>query len=206
MSNPRWLEWVQRLHSIAQAGLTYSENPYDVERYHLIQHLAAEILAEYTQADLTPALGMLEREQGYATPKLDGRGVVFQDGRILLVKELSDGGWTLPGGWVDVAEPPSKAVEREVFEESGYRVKAVRLLALYDRSLHGHPPHPFSIYKMYFACDLIGGQPADSHETAGARFFGEDEIPPLSVARTTEDEIHRMFALQRDPAHPTEFD
>ena len=206
MTSPRWLAWAERIHSIAQAGLTYSENPFDLERYHMLHSLAAEIVAEHSAVEMPVVLKLLEGEQGYATPKLDARGVIFRDGKVLLVRELSDGGWTLPGGWVDVGEPPSRAVEREVFEESGYEVKAVRLLAVYDRSLHGHPPMMFSVYKLFFACELLGGAPVDLHETAGACFYGEDELPPLSIQRTSLDEIERMFALQRDPQHPTEFD
>ena len=206
MTNPRWLDWVQRLQGIAQAGLTYSENVYDLERYRMLREIAAEILSEYSATDLPVVKTLLENETGYATPKVDCRGVVFQDDSILMVKELSDGGWTLPGGWVDVGEPPSLSVEREVWEESGYRVKAVKLLALLDRALHGHPPAPFSAYKMYFLCEITGGAPKDSHETAGAAFFAEDAIPPLSIQRTTPDEIQRMFVHHRNTDLSTEFD
>lgn len=205
-NNPRWLEWVQRLQSIAQAGLNYSQNVYDLERFEQVQQLAAEILAEHTGSDLNAAHEVLRLEKGYATPKVDVRGVVFDGEKILMVRELSDGGWTLPGGWVDPGEPPSLAVEREVFEESGYRVRAARLLAVYDRSLHDHPPHLFSIYKLFFLCEITGGAPADSHETAGACFYALDEIPELSHSRTSMNELRRMVALRDDPRGLTEFD
>jgi len=206
MSNPKWLEWAQRLQFITQSGLTYCANPFDIERYRQVREVAEQILAEYTGAEMTAIHDLLEGQTGYATPKIDARGVVFQGDSILLVKELSDGGWTLPGGWVDVNERPSHAVEREVFEESGYRVRAVKLLALFDRNLHGHPPHAFSIWKHFFLCELTGGAPADSIETAGARFFARDAIPPLSVQRTTMEEIERMYAHLADPDLPTDFD
>ncbi len=205
-NDPRWLDWARRLQSIAQAGLTYSQNAYDLERFHQVQALAAEILAEYTHADLQTALDLLRGEQGYATPKVDVRGVIFEGDKILMVRELSDGGWTLPGGWVDPGEPPSRAVEREVFEESGYCVKAVRLLAVFDRALHDHPPHLFSIYKLFFLCEITGGAPKDSHETAGARFYALDALPELSHSRTSVDELHRMAALRADPSGVTAFD
>lgn len=206
MSNPKWLEWAQRLQFITQSGLTYCANPFDIERYRQVREVAEQILAEYTGADMTAIHDLLEGQSGYATPKIDARGVVFQGDSILLVKELSDGGWTLPGGWVDVNERPSHAVEREVFEESGFRVRAVKLLALFDRNLHGHPPHAFSIWKHFFLCELTGGAPADSIETAGARFFARDEIPPLSIQRTTMEELERMYAHHADPNLPTDFD
>lgn len=207
MSNmPAWFNWAQRLQSIAQAGLTYTQNVFDVERYHQTQQIAAEILAAGTDAPLQQVQGLLSVEAGYATPKLDVRGVVIRDGKILLVKELSDGCWTLPGGWVDVGEGPSTAAEREVWEESGYEVRAVKLLALYDRNLHDYPPFVFHTYKMIFLCDLLGGSPTTSIETGGAEFFGENEIPPLSVERVTPQVLTRLFELARHPDWPTDFD
>lgn len=206
MTNPRWLEWAQRLQSIAQSGLTYSPNPFDIERYEHLRGVAAEILSEYTASDLQVVRGLLEHQTGYATPKIDVRGAVFQDDKILLVRELSDGGWTLPGGWVDVNDRPSRAVEREVFEESGYHVRAVKLLAVFDRSLHGHPPHAFSIWKHFFLCELTGGTPTDSIETAGAQFFAQDVIPPLSLQRTTMEEIECLYLHYHNPGKATDFD
>jgi len=206
MANPKWLDWAQRVNALAQSGLAYSENPFDIERYRALQHIAAEMIAAQADGEPETILNLLAGEPGYATPKLDIRGVVLQDGKILLVQELADGGWTLPGGFVDVNESPSIAVEREVLEESGYNVKARKLLALYDRNKHGHPPYLFHLYKIYFLCDLLGGQPATSIETGGARFFSPNEIPPLSVTRTTPEIIQRMFELAKDPNRPTDFD
>lgn len=203
---PQWLDWAQKLSALSQSGLTFSENPFEIERYQEIQKIAGEMLAAYSDAPLEQVTNLLEGEKGYATPKLDVRGVVFKDDKILLVKELADGGWTLPGGFIDVGEPPSRAVEREVWEESGYLVKAVKLLALYDRNQHGHPAYIFHLYKIFFLCELQGGQAADSVETAGAAFFGEDEHPPLSIARFTEEELHRMFVHHCQPDLPTDFD
>ena len=206
MTLPPWFTWAQRLQTIAQAGLTYARDPFDVERYHQIQQIAAEILAAGADAPLEQVHGLLAAEEGYATPKLDVRAVVLREGRMLLVKELSDGGWTLPGGWVDVGDRPSAAAEREVREESGYEVRAVRLLALYDRNLHGYPPFIFHTYKLFFLCELLGGAPTVSIETGGAEFFAEDDLPPLSVARVTPQVLARMFDLARDAEAMTEFD
>lgn len=205
-TSPKWLDWAQRIQSLAQSGLTYSKNPFDLERYELLGKIAAEILAEYTQVDLPVIQNLLDTQSGYTTPKVDVRGVVFQDHKILLVKEHSDGGWTLPGGWVDVGEPPSLAAEREVWEESGYRVKATKLLALFDRNLHGHPPYIFHTYKVFILCDLAGGEPATSLETDGAEFFAQDALPPLSIQRTTSQEIDRFFEHLDHPDWPTDWD
>lgn len=208
MTDPKWLGWAQQVQALAQDGLAYSQNPFDRDRYHALQKVAARIIAEYSSSEFEKVDGLFLHQAGYATPKLDCRGVVFSKDKLLLVKELADGGWTLPGGWVDVGEPPSLAVEREVLEESGFRVKARKLLAVYDRSQprHGHPPFIFHTYKMFILCDLIGGEPADSIETTGAAFYGEDEIPPLSVMRVSMEQIHRMFDHYRNPQLPAEFD
>lgn len=207
-SEPKWLTWVQQIQALAQDGLAYTHNPFDRERFQRLQELAAQIMAEYSGSEFERVNGLFTQEAGYATPKLDCRGVVFHDGKLLLVKERADGGWTLPGGWVDVGEPPSRAVEREVLEESGYRVKARRLLALDDRSAprHGHPPYIFHAYKLFMLCDLLGGEPASSIETDGAGFFAEDEMPPLSTMRVTMEQIQRMFEHYRNPHLPVEFD
>lgn len=203
---PQWFGWVQRLQTISQAGLTYTQNPFDIERYHQIQQIAAEILAAGADAPLERMEHLLGSEAGYATPKLDVRAAVFQGERILLVKELSDGLWTLPGGWVDVGEPPSLAAEREVWEESGYRVRATKLLAVHDRNQHGYPPYVFHTYKIVMLCDFLGGEATTSIETGGAEFFEEQHLPPLSVDRVTEPVMMRIFEHHRHPEWPTDFD
>jgi ADP-ribose pyrophosphatase YjhB (NUDIX family) len=165
-------------------------------------------MATGADTEMGEALDLFAQARGYETPKVDVRGVVFNESRILLVRELLDGGrWTLPGGWADVNDRPSEAVEREVWEESGYQVRAAKLLAVYDRRLHGHrPPHPYGIYKLFFRCQLLGGAPKRSIETDEAQFFASDEIPDLSLARTTPEEIARFFEHASHPDWPTDFD
>ncbi len=203
---PKWLDWAQKLTALSQSGLAFSKNPFEIERYREIRRIAEQMMAEYSDEPIDRIQNLVEQQKGYATPKLDVRGVVFKDNKILMVKELADGGWTLPGGFIDVGEPPSRAVEREVWEESGYLVKAVKLLAVFDRNQHGHPPYIFHLYKLFIQCELMGGQPTDSIETAGADFFAEDKHPPLSIARFTEEELQRMFEHLHQPELPTDFD
>jgi ADP-ribose pyrophosphatase YjhB (NUDIX family) len=202
----QWLEWAQRLQALAQNGLIYAQNPFDVERYETVREIAAEIVAVHSGVDLDYVRNLFAGEVGYATPKVDVRGAVFQDDTILLVKERQDGLWTLPGGWADVSESPSAAVVREVYEESGYHTRAVKLLALYDRNRHAHAPFPFHVYKLFFHCELLGGEPAQSVETDGVGFFHEDEIPELSLLRVTPAQIARLFEHHRHPDWPTDFD
>ena len=150
---------------------------------------------------------LFSREVGYATPKDDVRGVVFRDNTILLVKERADGLWTLPGGWADVNESPSEAVVREVYEESGYRTRAAKLLAVFDRSKHCNiPPLPFHIYKLFILCELLGGDAATSNETDEVAFFPEEDLPELSLFRTTPVQVARLFEHLRCPGLPSDFD
>jgi ADP-ribose pyrophosphatase YjhB (NUDIX family) len=204
----RWLKWAQSLQAIAQNGLTYCEDPFDLDRYRQIQQVAAEILSTYTQMQPSPILNLFQQDVGYKTPKLDVRGAVFQDSKLLLVKELSDGGWTLPGGWVDIGESPSVAIVREVLEESGYETRVVKLAAVYDRDhpRHGHPPFLHQVYKLFFVCELLGGSPVANIETESPTFFAETEIPPLSLGRVVPSQITHLFEHYRQPELPTDFD
>lgn len=206
LMNTRWLAWAQRIQAIAQNGLTYTKGPFDRERYHELREIVAEMMGAYTESEPERILDLFAREEGYATPKVDVRGVVFRGNALLLVREREDGGWTLPGGWADTGCSPAEAVVKEIREESGYLTRATKLLAVYDRDRHGHPPLPWYVYKLLFRCELVGGEPAESIETAGAEFFREDAIPPLSLGRVTSAQITRLFEHLRHPEWPTEFD
>jgi ADP-ribose pyrophosphatase YjhB (NUDIX family) len=205
---PPWLHWARQMQALAQSGLTYARDPYDVERYEALRALAAEVLAAHGGMPREAVHGLFAADRGYATPKLDVRGVVFRDdGALLFVRERSDGGWTLPGGWVDVGEAPSEAVEKEVREESGYVVRATKLLALLDRDRHGHPPHAHHIWKVFIRCSLVGGTAAGPGlETQGVGFFHAHAVPPLSLTRVVPAEIARMFEHYAHPDWPTDFD
>jgi ADP-ribose pyrophosphatase YjhB (NUDIX family) len=202
-----WLDWSKRLQAIAQNGLTFTKDPYDIERYQNLRDLAAEMLAAGSHQDLSLIRDWLARDSGYMTPKVDVRGVVFHDNKLLLVRERSDGKWTLPGGWADICASPAENVVREVREESGYETRATKLLAVFDRSKHPHhPPLPFHVYKMFFQCAIIGGSPASSSETDGVDFFSEANLPELSIDRVTPGHIKRLFEHHRHPQWPTDFD
>ena len=203
-----WIEWARSLQAISQTGLNFSENMYDKERYEQIAKIAAEILAHHTNLSEEQVLELNASEFGYATPKIDVRGVVFEESKILLVREVEDyGRWTLPGGWADVNETPSQATVREVFEESGFETQVVKLLAVYDREKQGHtPPFPYHVYKLFFLCKLIGGCAQAHGETSDVAFFGEHEIPELSNSRVNEKQLRRFFQHAKNPEQPTDFD
>ena len=162
-SNTRWLEWSKRLQAIAQNGMTFAHDSYDIERYRAIRQIAAEMVAEGSGLKHSVILGLLEKETGYATPKVDVRGVVFRESKLLLVREKSDGRWSLPGGWADVCESPAENVVREIHEESGLLTRASKILAVFDRSKHPHePPFAFHVYKIFVLCSIIGGKETPS--------------------------------------------
>lgn len=191
---------------MSQTGLTYARDPYDVERYREIDAIALEMYAARSELDLPALRDLFAFERGHATPKIDTRVAAFRDDCVLLVRERIDGLWTLPGGWADVGETASENAAREVREESGFDVRITRLLALYDKRVHPHPPQAQYVYKLVFEATIVGGEPRTSDETDAVAFFRAAEVPPLSLARILPSQLARAFELHADPTAPTEFD
>jgi ADP-ribose pyrophosphatase YjhB (NUDIX family) len=198
-----------KLAALAQDGLTFATGDYDLDRYRQVSQLAADLLAVISgrpAADLALELG---RDSGYATPKVDVRGAIFDDGeRVLLMREKTDGRWSLPGGWADPGDAPSVAVTREMLEETGYHSSAVKLIACWDRDRQGNPPAlPVHVYKLFFLCRRDGAvQPPQALETLDVGWFGLDALPPLSLGRVNQRQLARALAHHRDPSLATEFD
>jgi len=199
----------QRLQALAQAGLTYTENAYDAERYQEIRAISVQLLHELTDNEPLEKLTQLfASETGYQTPKVDVRAVLFRGSKeVLMVQEKIDGNrWTLPGGWADVGYTPFEVAVKEAHEETGLVVRAVRLLALLDKKNHPHPPQPWYIYKAFVLCEVEGGRLLESTpETAGARWVREEEISalPLSTDRNTASQLYTLFEFARNPQLPT---
>jgi ADP-ribose pyrophosphatase YjhB (NUDIX family) len=206
MDEPQWLRWAREVQAIAQTGLTFSQENYDLDRYRRLRAIAVEMLAVGSNTPIEHIQGLFDHDVGYPTPKVDVRAAIFRDERILMVREISDGRWTLPGGWADVNQSPKECVEREVQEESGFEARALRLAAVYDRRLHNHTNHPYSIYKLFFICELTGGEASPSIETSAVEFFPRDQIPELSVGRVSAAQIERMYEHWKHPDLMTEFD
>lgn len=202
----KWLGWISKLQAIAQNGLNYTKDPFDKERFTTILEISAEIAANHSRIEHQKILEWFSIEMGYATPKLDARGAVFENNKVLLVKERSDNLWTLPGGWVEVNESPSEAIGREVFEESGYEVSVIKLIGLYDTNKHERQSQWPHVYKCFFLCDLIGGSPKINLEICDIDFFAENELPELSTRRTNKTQILRCFEHFRDSSLSADFD
>jgi ADP-ribose pyrophosphatase YjhB (NUDIX family) len=205
--DPEWLCIARELRAIAQTGLTFTTDRFDRQRYERVRELAANMLSQGSGGEPGEILGLLRGESGYATPKVDVRGAAFVDGRVLLVREITDGKWTLPGGWADVNQSAAECVVREIAEESGFTARALKLAAVRDYQRSGHPPRNLdSIYKMFFICEITGGAARPSDETSDAAFFARDELPPLSLGRITAAQIERMFHHAEKPDLATDFD
>jgi ADP-ribose pyrophosphatase YjhB (NUDIX family) len=204
-TNPKWLALARELYSISQSGLTYCKNEYDLHAYHRLQEMSAEIIAAQAELEKEAIAQTFSMQAGYATPKIDVRGAVFRDGKILLVQEVADGHWAMPGGWADIGDTPSEMVEREVVEESGFLVKTSKVLAVYDAN-RAEPMEFFHAYKIIFLCEIVSGEARPSHETLAVDFFDPTQLPPLSKARTDEHMIAEVLAHLADPNRPTSFD
>jgi ADP-ribose pyrophosphatase YjhB (NUDIX family) len=204
---PQWLRIARELRAIAQTGLTFTADRFDRQRYERVRELAASMLAQGSGEQFEVIIEILREGWGYATPKVDVRGAAFVDGRVLLVREISDGHWTLPGGWADVNQSAAECVVREIAEESGFLARARKLAAVRDYQRSGHPPRNVdSIYKMFFLCEITGGAARASDETSEVAFFARDALPPLSLGRTTAAQIDRMFHHAEHPDLATDFD
>ncbi|MDZ8117980.1 NUDIX hydrolase [Pontiella agarivorans] len=207
MKTSKHVVWARKIKAVAQIGLEYAQDPYDRGRYEELQALAAEMMAEASDVPFHRWMDLFEKESGYLTPRVDVRGAVFRDGRVLLSREMDDGCWSLPGGWADVNDPPSVAVEREVLEETGYAVRCTKLAAVLDRDLHyNEDKRPVHTYKLMFLCEIVGEGGELDHDISEARFFPIEELPPLSLHRTLPKQIRTMFSHHQNPELPAEFD
>lgn len=186
---PKWLEWAKELQALSQAGIAYSKDPYDIERFERIRLLSAEIMVSYTDVDDQKLRDLFCNERGYQTPKVDVRGVVVKDEAILLVKEKLDGKWSLPGGWADVGLSAKENVIKEMREEAGLIVKANKLIAVLDRNKHNYPISAYGIYKIFIHCQVISGKFEENTETAESGYFTLDHLPELSTGRVTKEQI-----------------
>ncbi|MBM7551150.1 NUDIX hydrolase [Thalassobacillus pellis] len=194
----KWLEWAKEIQAIAQAGLTYTTDPFDEERFEQLRNLSVEILQSYTDEPFEKIHHLFTNETGYQTPKVDIRAVVFDNDKLLFVKEKADGKWALPGGWADINLSPKEIAVKEVKEEAGIDVTANKLSGIIDMHKHPHPPNPYHIYKILIQCSWSGGSLQKGLETDNALFFPQDQLPELSLQRNTYEQVHKLFANRNE--------
>lgn len=198
----KWLEWAKQIQAISQAGLAYSKDVYDLERFQQLRELSVEIMEQYTNVETWKLQELFAGEEGYATPKVAVRGVAFQDDKILMAKESIDNKWSLPGGWTDVGLSPYEVVVKEIKEETGFIAQPVRLLGIVDKKFHDHPPFPYHVYIIFILCEITGGSATTGVETTEIQFFGRNQLPKLSTPRITARQIEMMFDYLDNPDKP----
>lgn len=197
--------WAMELQAIAQCGLAYGKDPYDIERYERLRQLSAEMMSSLSGLPIEKIKTLFCNEQGYQTPKLDTRAAVFRDGKIMLVRER-DGRWALPGGWVDVLESPASNTIKEVREEAGMDVSVERLIAVQDRNRHNRPVYAYGICKIFFLCREISGEFLENTETTAREFFTLDALPSLAEEKNTREQIEMCFRASEDENWQAQFD
>ena len=201
-----WLEYAKRVQALAQSGLTYAENSYDMERYQELSDISVKLMSEISDTSLEKVKELFTNEIGYQTPKTDVRAVIFKEDKILLVREKIDNCWSMPGGWADVGFTPAEVAVKETQEEAGLEVKPIRFLAVLDKKCHPHPPSPYHTYKLFIRCEVTGGNLQQGSETLDVQFFSRHELPELSTERNTLSQIQLMFSYLDQPEKETVFD
>ena len=203
---PKWLEYAKKLQGIAQAGLTYSKDKYDIERFEQIRQISIDILHHYTDMEHKKIRDLFANETGYQTPKIDVRGAIFKEDKILLVREKIDGLWAMPGGWADMDLSIMENLLKEANEEAGASIIPKRIIAILDRKKHFVQPFPYGVYKIFVECDFMDEQFKNNIETSESGFFAFDKLPPLSICRNTEEQIEMCFRVRGKTYHETIFD
>lgn len=204
--DPFWLEIARELQSMGQSGFAFANNEFDKDRYKKIQLLAAKILSEYSETSREKVEDIFNLQIGYATPKVDVRCAIVKDNKILLVKEKQDGKWAMPGGWADVGDIPSEVAIREAKEESGYKIKILKLIACFDANRGGRPLEFFHAFKIIFLCECEEKLNEHDHEILDVDFFDFDNLPELSENRTNLKHLNEIKEHLNDKLRPTAFD
>ncbi len=199
-NSQQWLDWAKELQAIGQNGLTYTKDKFDEERFARLREISVEIMSAYSGLSIEKVQGLFCNESGYQTPKLETRAAIFNGDKILLVRE-NDGTWALPGGWVDYNQSIKSNAEKEVLEEAGLQVRAVRIIALQDRNLHNLPPYAYGVCKVFVECEAISGSFSPNLETTESRYFGIAELPEnMAVEKCTAEQVKMCFAAHNNPA------
>ena len=201
----KWLKRVIEIQSLAQCGLAYCKDDYDLERYRRLREIAAEMMSDASGLPVEKVQDLFCNESGYQTPKLDTRAAVFREGKILLVRE-NNGRWSLPGGWVDVLESIASNTVKEVQEEAGVTVRPQLLIAVQDRNQHNRPPYAYGVCKVFVLCDYIEGRFKQNIETTATAYFDLDHLPPLAEEKCNRAQVEMCFAAAADPNWSVLFD
>ncbi|GEO11269.1 NUDIX hydrolase [Segetibacter aerophilus] len=190
MGSTQILHDLQRLKSLADIGLLYSKDEYDKERYLELQQIGWSLLSQFSNTSFEEVKAILPPAKDYPTAKVDIRGLMISENKkVLLVKESMDGKWSLPGGWGDIGYSPKETIVKEFKEETGLDVIPERLLAVFDKKMHAHPPQAFYVYKMVFLCKPKTIDISKGFDVLDVQYFPMDSLPELSQDRILESQI-----------------
>lgn len=201
----KWLKWAMEIQSLAQAGLAYTTNAYDIERYERLREISAEIIKEKSNINLEKVKDLFCNETGYQTPKIDTRAVIFKENKILLTHE-NNGTWALPGGWCDVLESIGSNTKKEVKEETGLDVETIKIIAIQDRNKHNKPIYAYGVCKIFVLCNVIGGKFIKNIETTEIKYFSIDELPLLAEEKCNREQIEMCFKAYNDKNWQIQFE
>lgn len=207
MQKSEQLNLIKRVKALADTGLVYSENDYAKERYEELIRISIELLSVAGNTGIEVLQDFFLPEKDYPTVKVDVRGFVLNNrNEVLMAKERIDQKWTIPGGWADIGDSPSEAVIKEIEEETGLHTRVERLLAIYDKRCHPHPPQPLYVYKLIFLCEIAGGELRHGYDMQGAAFFPMDKLPELSKDRILKGQLRQLYELAQDADSKVYFD
>ena len=201
----KWIKWAMEIQSLAQVGLAYTNNAYDIERYERLREISAEMIEEKSNISLEKVKDLFCNEKGYQTPKIDTRAAIFKDNKILLVHE-NNGTWSLPGGWCDVLESVKSNTIKEVKEETGLDVETIKIIAVQDRNKHNKPIYAYGICKIFVLCNVIGGEFIKNIETTEIKYFSIDELPLLAEEKSNKEQVEMCFKAYNDKNWQVQFD
>ncbi len=203
--NEKWLEWAVELQALAQSGLYYGKDKFDIERYQRIREISAEMLSYKTEIPYEKVYNIFCTDTGYQTPKIDTRVAIFKDNKILLVHE-ANGTWSLPGGWVDVNLSVEENTIKEVKEEAGIDAVVKKIIAVQDREKHNLPIYAYKVCKIFSLCEATGGSFTENIETTGYDYFKLENLPKLAEEKNNEEQIKMCFECYKSEYWETLFD
>lgn len=199
LKNDVWKKWAQELQFLAQCSLAYSKDKFDRERSERIRDIACEMLSYKYDLPIEKIKMDFASEIGYQTPKVETRAAIIKDNKVLLVKEQLDGKWALPGGYQDVNVSIRENVIKEASEEAGAVVQPLKVVAVLDYNRHHHVNFPLGMVKIFVLCEYISHSFNENTETLGAEFYTLDNLPELSLTRTTKKQLEMCFECYKDP-------
>ena len=192
------LEKIKRIQALAEIGLEFSQNIFDRERYEELHEISLQIMEQITNVPVEKIIPVIQDKNGYKTPKVDVRAVVFNEkNEILLIQEKADNCWAMPGGWADIGYSPSEVAVKECSEEAGIKVEPTKLLAVLDKQKQKMPPAFEYVYKIFLLCTKLNDNISVGSETSDVGWFNEQNLPELSTPRNTVDQIKLMFQYHR---------